>query len=285
MSALVLVLLIALALIAAIAGVAIAVNAVHVARWRRAREAMPPAERVGLPVVLVHGFFGFDRLVGFDYFRGIARHLEELGYTVHVPRLPRVRGVPARAAALAAQVAALGLGRVDLIAHSMGGLDARYAIAKLGLPARTLITIGTPHRGTPLADLFVSGALRLPRRAMGALGLPFEALDYLTTSAMATFDADVRDVPGVRYACVVGTIAEGKVPIALKVAHAYIKRSAGANDGLVPASSQVWGDVLTEIEADHFAQIGWHHRFDARGLYAWLVAQLADPTRRARASA
>src|SRR5207249_8887306 len=43
---------------------------------------------------------------------------------------------------------------VNIVAHSMGGLDARYAISQLGLGGRvaSLITIGTPHLGTPLAD-------------------------------------------------------------------------------------------------------------------------------------
>src|SRR4030095_5044800 len=45
-----------------------------------------------LPVVLVHGLFGFDRIgvpgARFDYFRGIARHLENLGCHAHAVRLP-----------------------------------------------------------------------------------------------------------------------------------------------------------------------------------------------------
>ena len=36
----------------------------------------------------------------------------------------------------------------------MGGLDARYMIASLGMEARvlSLTTVGTPHRGTAFAD-------------------------------------------------------------------------------------------------------------------------------------
>jgi len=59
-----------------------------------------------------------------------------------------------RAAALAAYVervsAATGEAQVDLVAHSLGGLVARLAIAEHGLGPRlrTLVTLGTPHRGT-----------------------------------------------------------------------------------------------------------------------------------------
>ena len=68
--------------------------------------------------------------------------------------------------------------------------------------------------------------------------------------------------------------------LALAPTHAYLRRIAGANDGLVPISSQYWGETLAEIEADHFAQVGWHvgvrHTFDALGLYAFIVARLGD---------
>ena len=44
--------------------------------------------------------------------------------------------------------------RVVIIAHSMGGLDARYMISRLGMDDRVtaLVTITTPHRGSPYAD-------------------------------------------------------------------------------------------------------------------------------------
>ena len=94
------------------------------------------------------------------------------------------------------------------------------------------------------------------------------------------FNAEVPDAPGVRYACVVGGIRESGVPLAIAPAHAYLRRLAGPNDGLVPIASQFWGETLAEIEADHFAQIGWNlgvrKTFDALGLYAFVVARLGD---------
>ena len=67
---------------------------------------------------------------------------------------------------------------------------------------------------------------------------------------------------------------------ALTAAHAYLRRVAGPNDGVVPIASQYWGETLAEIEADHFAQIGWRvdvrTTFDAQGLYAFVIARLGD---------
>ena len=248
-----------------------------------------PVERGSpLPVVLVHGLFGFDRIgvpgARFDYFRGIARHLETLGCHAHAVRLPTAASVPDRARELVAAIDALPHDRIDLIAHSLGGLDARYALTHLGLSrrVRSLVTVGTPHRGTPLADLALQGPLHWARRVIAAVGIPLEALEWLGTDALAKFNADVIDVPGVRYACVVGGMHrdDSSVPLALVPAHAYLRRVAGPNDGLVPIASQYWGETLAEIEADHFAQIGWRvamrNTFDAPALYAFVIARLGD---------
>jgi triacylglycerol lipase len=244
-----------------------------------------------LPVVLVHGLFGFDRIgvpgARLDYFRGIARHLASLGCHAHAVRLPLAASVPERARQLVTAIEALPHARIDLIAHSLGGLDARYALTHLGLArrVRSLVTVGTPHHGTPLADLVLRGPLDRARRVVRVLGIPLEALEWLGTDALAAFNAQVVDVPGVRYACVVGGLHRdnSRVPLALAPAHAYLCRVAGPNDGLVPIASQYWGETLAEIEADHFAQIGWRvtmrHTFDAPGLYAFVIARLGDVPR------
>lgn len=241
-----------------------------------------------LPVVLVHGLYGFDRIgmpgVKLHYFRGLARHLEDLGCPTHAVRLPAAASVPARAAALVKAIEALPHPRVDVIAHSLGGLDARYALARLGLASRvrSLVTVGTPHRGTPLADLAVGGPFDWARRIVRALGVPVDALEWLSTAALDRFNREITDVPGVRYGCVAGGVTKPATPIALALrpAHAYLRRVSGVNDGLVPLASQYWGETIAEIEADHFAQVGWQvqfrRSFDALGLYAFVIARLGD---------
>jgi len=44
-------------------------------------------------------------------------------------------------------------GPVDVLAHSMGGLSARWSVERLEaeLPVDDLVTLGTPHQGTSLA--------------------------------------------------------------------------------------------------------------------------------------
>ena len=280
----------------------------HVVVIESARDSVPtmegvvavpgPTERgAPLPVILVHGLFGFDRIgvpgARFEYFRGIVKHLDRLGCHAHAVNLPIASSVPARAEKLVAAIEAQKHERVDLIAHSLGGLDARYALSRLGLAkrVRSLVTIGTPHRGSPIADLMLRGPLDWPRKLVHAIGIPMDAVEWLSTEAMAKFNEEVPDAPGVRYASVVGGIRSPKtrVPLIVKAAHRYMRRTSGANDGLVPMSSQYWGETLAEIEADHFAQVGWRfsigNSFDAAGMYAFIVARLGDVTSVPTASA
>jgi triacylglycerol lipase len=208
----------------------------------------------------------------------VPARLEREGCVVHRCRVARIASVAARAAELAAFVGEIEAPRVNVVAHSMGGLDARYAISKLGLGKKVaaLVTVGTPHRGTPLADVATGLAER--GRVLGGLrriGVAVDGFHDLTTARMDAFNAAVPDARGVLYASVVGTPARRRdVSPILVPSFVWLSEAAGENDGVVPAASQRWGEVLCEIGADHFAQIGWSTRFDAAELYAELLREL-----------
>jgi triacylglycerol lipase len=260
-------------------GIAILV-ALAVQQWRQSRRR--PARRAvqpRLPVVLAHGFLGFDEIeVGASkhvYFRGIGAHLEKLGAQVYTPRVPPASSISARAQRLADLIRALPEPRVNIVAHSMGGLDARYAISRLGLGPRvaSLTTIGTPHHGTPLADAGHALFGRLTQLLRRIIDL--SAFGDLTTAGMARFNAEVPDLPEVAYASVIGQSRKRKTHPLLWPSHLYLAEMSGPNDGVVPATSQRRGDVIREIEADHWAQIGWWPRgFDAVSLYEELLREL-----------
>lgn len=248
------------------------------------RLALPPRlpPRPAPPIVLVHGLLGFDHIAllrwRFVYFRGIVERLRDAGATVYTVRLPPLASVPQRAQALTAFVRALPHERVSLVAHSMGGLDARYAVARLGLHTQvtSLVTIATPHQGTPLADLGAMPPLQALRLLVGRVGLQTEALDWLTSARAGTFNRDIADVAGVRYGSVVARANPGAIlvnPVLLS-GLLYLHGCAGANDGMVPVTSQRWGEVIDEIDADHWAQIGWSRYFDAAQLYLRLLDHL-----------
>lgn len=94
------------------------------------------------------------RIAGWEaicYFRGIAEALRGKGIRVAVPRLSATSSV-AWAEELKTYIHQhFPKEKVHIIAHSMGGLDARYAISSLGLDQHTisLTTVGTPHQAPP----------------------------------------------------------------------------------------------------------------------------------------
>ena len=245
----------------------------------RARFPARRAPRLRHAVVLAHGMLGFDEIAvagrRHGYFRKIADGLSGLEAKFHTPRVPAAAPISVRAEQLRALVDELPGERVNVIAHSMGGLDARYAISRLGLSDRvaSLVTIGTPHQGTPVADL---GAGLVPAAVSRALArvLDVRALHDLTTDALERFNRDVPDSPGVAYCSVIGRSPLARTNPLLWPSHAYLSARSGANDGLVPSASQGWGKVIREIEADHWAQIGWSMSFDAVGLYEDILREL-----------
>ncbi|MBN2359513.1 MAG: hypothetical protein JXR83_08655 [Deltaproteobacteria bacterium] len=111
------------------------------------------------PVLLVHGFTGFNRLGPLEYFFRVIDTLAAEGeLEVFAPALPPYNSVVERAPYLGRAIDLVlrdtSAAKVHIIAHSQGGLDARYAITVLGYDDRvaTLTTVAAPHRGSPLGD-------------------------------------------------------------------------------------------------------------------------------------
>jgi len=112
-------------------------------------------------------------------------------------------------------------------------------------------------------------------RALSSVGVSIDALRDLTRERLARFNEEVPDVRSVAYASVVGTVRRMRRSSPLLVPSClWLNQAVGDNDGVVPADSQRWGQVLAEIEADHWAQIGWSKHFDAAGFYRDLLREL-----------
>ena len=250
------------------------------ARWLRGKLGITSPR---LPIVLVHGLCGFDelRLAGRDitYFRGVRDRLRELSADVHVVQLPPVASVEERAKVLARHLEQLGDRRVNIIAHSLGGLDARFAIARLGLGNRiaSVITIGTPHHGTSVADAgwSVVSAMPIPGKN-GMIRESLSAILDLTTKRAMAFNRDIPNDRRVFYGCVVSRVNLGAQDLhpLLRATHGFVRRREGDNDGLVAASSQRWGELLVECDIDHWGQIGWSKAYDPWPVYRRLFHEL-----------
>ncbi|TPX30826.1 hypothetical protein SmJEL517_g05690 [Synchytrium microbalum] len=133
----------------------------HVGLRATTKTLKPPRGKV----FLAHGLFGWDVIniiapkqvpwlkLELKYWGDIDTSLRDMGVKVHLTKVPAVADVASRAKALRAsleRVTANGE-EVHILAHSMGGLDARYMLAHLPsnhFKVSTLTTIATPHRGS-----------------------------------------------------------------------------------------------------------------------------------------
>jgi triacylglycerol lipase len=222
-----------------------------------------------------------------EYFRGVRRMLEREGNRVFAWKSPNLATVESRAEVLLGHLRRHeSEGPFHLIAHSMGGLDARCLISTLGGAdlVASLTTIATPHHGTEAADwrnrvLARLGLLRWIGRRRGL----FSQMETFTRGWAARFDDRNPEVPHVRYRCWAGKAPRwGMTPLLQWLCS--VMRCEGPNDGVVSVASATLRPELLAgvVPADHFAQLGWKlglnrlDRFDHMALYRGLVRDLVE---------
>ncbi len=228
------------------------------------------------PIVLVHGasMGGAKLRIGpinlGAYFNGIPEYLaNKTGTKVYVVELPTDSTIEERAFALRQYLTSdLKSAPVNIVAHSLGGLDARFLVSVLKYnQVKSITTIATPHRGSPLANWAMSQVAThgIWYELFKLLGYDFAGrrfLPQLTTDYMQTkFNPRVPDVHSVRYFSVVSSIDEHAARPALPILfpeYFLEQENAGPNDGLVPASSQAWGAVIEQVHLDHMGEINHH---------------------------
>jgi len=221
------------------------------------------------PIILHHGILSHgDWRLGplrVSYFRGIEWAIANRGYPVVVTNVHPTAGVARRAR----QLKEVMLARLDamncpdekviVIAHSLGGLDARYMITHLGMASRVkaLVTICTPHRGSSFADWCVEhvgnrmGGLQL----MKLLRIDVQAAVDVRVKNCVEFNATTPDMAGVKYYSVSAQRPWKQIPIFGRHAHKIIAAAEGPNDGLVSVASAQWGEHLGTWSADHWLTI------------------------------
>lgn len=256
------------------------------------------------PILLVHGvFFRDSRLL--NYWGRIPTELKKNGAEIFYGEQQSALSVEDSSKELAKKieeiVASTGCGKVNIIAHSKGGLDSRYAISQLGSDkyVASLTTINTPHRGCIFAEYLLHTAPEklvktietTYNKAFYALGDKspdfMSAVKCLTNSYCEGFNKIVLDSPDVMYQSV-GSKANnhrsGRFP--LNVSYPIVKKYDGDNDGLVAVDSAQWGEKFTPLfpkgsrGITHADMIDLNREdikgFDVREFYVQIVADLKN---------
>jgi len=210
------------------------------------------------PILMVHGA-GFRDRKYLRYWGRIPRALERRGARVYYGHQDAWSSVERSAAVVKGNLekilADTGCEKVNIIAHSKGGLDARYMISSLGMAPHvaSLTTIASPHHGSKTVDM----AGKLPRwtlrLAASCANLWFYALGdqqpdvysgcrQITTANIAGFNARNPDAPGVYYQSYAAVMQGPFSDMIMSLPYLAVKMIEGENDGMVTPASAVWGN-------------------------------------------
>lgn len=216
------------------------------------------------PILLVHGL-GFRDWRYFNYWGRIPKELIKNGAKIYYGNQEACASVAVNAEEIRRRVLEIteetGCGKVNIIAHSKGGLDSRYAIAKLGIEDKvaTLTTVGTPHRGSQITDL----ANKLPdsfyRKVADFMDRRFKGFgdvspDFYTachqfnSDYAEQFNRDVSDSDKVYYQSYASVMKNALSFGLLSFTYLLLKKF-GRNDGLVTVESAKWGNFKGVYES------------------------------------
>lgn len=228
------------------------------------------------PVLLLNGLAYRDEMFCIDSWGRIPARLQAAGCNVFFGGLDAWSPVEENSVGLCKRVAAVvemtGAGKVNLIGHSKGGLEARYAVSRLGLAGRvaSVTTICTPHHGTYIADVATALApcdLMPQGVAIGFLARllgdchpqSVACLRELTRAAMARFNRYVPDSPDVCYQSFGTAMRRVADDPLFALSYEILKLQEGENDGIVAATSCRWtnfrGIIPTEVEGEGISHL------------------------------
>ncbi len=250
------------------------------------------------PIVLVHGLVAKDTRFS-KAFGIIPDALEKQHVRVHVTGQDSVGNIENNARQLQREIEAFckkeGCQKVNLIAHSKGGLDARYMISQLGMHTRvaSLTTLSTPHHGSRLSATI----LKAPRWVANTCGALLNGLFRLrrdekpdilgaardlTDRSMVAFNQRTPDHPEVYYQSYSSTASKRNARPVYPFYRLSLRSGEQDTDGMVSAASSHWGVYQGQIpgELNHLQIIALYGKPEERqaivDFYMQIVTQLRD---------
>lgn len=222
------------------------------------------------PIVLVHGMMTRDFLC-FHFFGRIPKILKQNGLDVHIASHDSIGSIEGNAFQLKQYILKViektGRSKVNIIAHSKGGLDARYMISKLDMKdyVASLTTLCTPHYGSKMSQKL----LNMPRIIIKLLCFwvnlfyritgdkkpnLYKLAEDLTVDKMVEFNKKILNMPGVYYQSYSSKYNAKKYNFIMGIPYKFSKFCENTEtDCIVSVESAMWGDYQGHIsEVDGF---------------------------------
>ncbi|MEX0721131.1 MAG: hypothetical protein WD059_10715 [Balneolaceae bacterium] len=237
----------------------------------------PTIVRLKYPIFMCHGYGAIATVIKPGLMHDPCMFIRSLGVAAIAPNIVPYASIETRAENWAFLCRKFcedyDYDRVNVIAHSMGGLDMRYALSKLGLADKveSLSTVSTPHHGSSLADL----VLKAPEMVTEKLSWIFDwlgdnmypktksdalrSVEQLTrTYVQEKFNPQVPDVDSVNYYSYSAAVGKGtkySLNPVLKFQNNQIFEKEGPNDAFVSVESAKWGAHIETAPISHLTQM------------------------------
>lgn len=239
----------------------------------------PEPEHIELqhPVLLCHGYGAIASLVKPSPLYDVAMFLRQHNIPAFAPNIVPYAAIEIRAEGWQQIITRLvkqnSHKKLNIIAHSMAGLDIRYALAKLDIAdhVASFTTISTPHRGTSLAELSLKTPDLIKEKMgdlldwMGNRVYPGAKSDSVGSAEQLTrayvteeFNPNVPNVEGIPYysfSSAVGKGTEHPIKVISRYQNNYIYQQEGLNDGMVSVESSKWGIHFQTGSISHLEQM------------------------------
>jgi len=210
------------------------------------------------PVLMVHGM-GFRDHKRINYWGRIPRVLEEMGCRIYYGGQDSNGSIETNAAIIAAKIEEIikneNVEKVNIIAHSKGGLDSRYAISALGMGDKvaSLTTLSTPHHGSVTMDKLI----KIPAFIMKTgcffadvwfriLGdkrpATYKVLRSFTTAEAEKFNERCPDGDSVYYQSYAFVMKRASSDMFMFFTSLFVSAAEGENDGLLTPDRVKWGE-------------------------------------------
>ena len=229
------------------------------------------------PVLLCHGFGAIGSLVKPSPLHDPCMWMREHGLLAFAPNIAPYAPIEVRARNWTRIITELSqqhsIPKFNVIAHSMGGLDMRYALAHLGIGEKvaSLTTIATPHKGTYLADFVCNTPGALSERISEIVDWfadnvyvkernnAFGSVEQLTRRYVQEYfnpnTPNPAAIPIFSYSAAVGKGTQNPLNPVFLFQNNLIHEKEGPNDSFVSVESAQWGEHLGTIRLSHLNQI------------------------------
>lgn len=254
------------------------------------------------PIVLIHGT-GFRDYKNLNYWGRIPKALKAEGADIYYGYQDCWGTIEHNANIIKNSVmnvmSKTGSRKVNLIAHSKGGLEARFMICELGMEQSiaSLTTISTPHHGSKIMDIFYNFPTFLYKFIAFFVNLYFRMLgdkkpDFYTASRQLStyycekFNVKFPNSKQIYYQSYTSVMNNSFSDILMFIPHFVVKLIEGDNDGLVTPNSARWGEYkglicgntkrgISHADIVDFRRMNYS-QMDIRDVYIGIVENLKN---------